>query len=408
MLPDTATTLLLEQPETRQDLVTAAPDVPEALGNTAEAGQVDRTSIVPQTTLPSTTLPSTTLPSTTLPSTTLPSTTLPTAVTTLAPPVPSDSQRAREADESPEPLESDATTADLTRGGVPPAVNRDLWMYQAAAPQSKVSQGTEQSPGADRIDVDFNGQSSKAFGAVTQSTLESEFGVPFKYFYNGSQHLSLNSDGRGDTSLRQRYVPTQSGSDIVEFLNLPGSIDGSKEMWLSYQVYFEPGFEWVWGGKLPGLAGGSYVSGGSSRDDGFSARFMWRPNGKLVVYAYHQDRPSQWGEDLELCGTVATGEWIQITQRVVMNSAPDKRDGIVEAWINGEKRLQRTDLRWSTTQNLEVDVLAYSSFYGGNGPDWAPSKTTHIQFDDFKVSTSTAGIDWTVEGQTPSRSWVSC
>ena len=55
-------------------------------------------------------------------------------------------------------------------------------------------------------------------------------------------------------------------------------------MLLSYEMAFEEGFDWVKGGKLPGLRGGlnsTGCSGGklASGMDCFSARLMWRRNG---------------------------------------------------------------------------------------------------------------------------------
>ena len=48
-----------------------------------------------------------------------------------------------------------------------------------------------------------------------------------------------------------------------------------------YQVMFPIGFDFVKGGKLPGLCGGTSPAGGKKSDgsDGFSARIMWRERG---------------------------------------------------------------------------------------------------------------------------------
>jgi hypothetical protein len=55
-----------------------------------------------------------------------------------------------------------------------------------------------------------------------------------------------------------------------------------------YFVRFEPNFDFVKGGKLPGFYGGTQVSGGHIPDgtDGFSTRFMWRAAGQGEIYAY--------------------------------------------------------------------------------------------------------------------------
>lgn len=59
---------------------------------------------------------------------------------------------------------------------------------------------------------------------------------------------------------------------------------------------------------------------------------MWRWGGQLVVHAYHPDRPKSDGEDSPLTGTVPVGKWLQIAQRVKMNTGAnpmvrDSRDG---------------------------------------------------------------------------------
>ena len=54
-------------------------------------------------------------------------------------------------------------------------------------------------------------------------------------------------------------------------------------MLLTYEVAFDPMFDWVRGGKLPGLRGGPNPNGcdGGSQSDGtcFSTRIMWRASG---------------------------------------------------------------------------------------------------------------------------------
>lgn len=54
---------------------------------------------------------------------------------------------------------------------------------------------------------------------------------------------------------------------------------------LTYEVAFDQGFDWVKGGKLPGLRGGPNPDGctGGNKPNGtdcFSARLMWRKDGK--------------------------------------------------------------------------------------------------------------------------------
>jgi hypothetical protein len=72
----------------------------------------------------------------------------------------------------------------------------------------------------------------------------------------------------------------------TQLYSLWNTTDGSSfnSMLLSYELAFDQGFDWVKGGKLPGLRGGPNpdgCSGGNEPNgtDCFSTRLMWRKNG---------------------------------------------------------------------------------------------------------------------------------
>lgn len=72
----------------------------------------------------------------------------------------------------------------------------------------------------------------------------------------------------------------------TQLYSLWNTTDGSSfnSMLLSYELAFDEGFNWVKGGKLPGLRGGpdpDGCSGGNEPNgtDCFSTRLMWRKNG---------------------------------------------------------------------------------------------------------------------------------
>jgi len=82
--------------------------------------------------------------------------------------------------------------------------------------------------------------------------------------------------------------------------------DGStfQSMMLSYEVAFDAGFDWVKGGKLPGLRGGPDSQGcsGGRETDGktcFSTRLMWRKDGagegayitNSIIYSFYEPCP---------------------------------------------------------------------------------------------------------------------
>lgn len=78
----------------------------------------------------------------------------------------------------------------------------------------------------------------------------------------------------------------QSTNSGAQWYNLWNTTDGSTfgTMLATYEVAFDAGFDWVQGGKLPGLRGGLSSTGCSGGDtangqDCFSSRLMWRTNG---------------------------------------------------------------------------------------------------------------------------------
>lgn len=100
----------------------------------------------------------------------------------------------------------------------------------------------------------------------------------------------INSSATSPTSpvLRVTYPNGSYSHDTggTQFYTLWNSTDshGFIIMMLTYEVGFDEDFDWVKGGKLPGLRGGlnsSGCSGGNKADgqDCFSSRLMWRKGG---------------------------------------------------------------------------------------------------------------------------------
>jgi hypothetical protein len=74
----------------------------------------------------------------------------------------------------------------------------------------------------------------------------------------------------------------QGGS---EFYAEPLDLSDARSVTFAYSVFFPSEFEWVKGGKLPGLYGGrTGCSGGDPALDCFSTRLMWREGGAGELY----------------------------------------------------------------------------------------------------------------------------
>ncbi len=166
-----------------------------------------------------------------------------------------------------------------------------------------------------------------------------------------------------------------------------------QELYCSYRVKFSPGFEFVKGGKLPGLAGGKGNTGGhpSNGLDGWSARLMWKQDGKIIQYVYYPDQKGKFGDTFyymdETGGTllVQPGVWYLIENHIVMNT-PGKTDGLIEAWVDGKKGVSIPNLRFRDTNAFGIDLFQFSTFFGGGDDSWSSLKDEYIYFDDFIIS----------------------
>ncbi len=262
---------------------------------------------------------------------------------------------------------------------------------QVAIGGSSIDLADSPEPLTSILDADLNNVPLRDFGSLTQADMQLSFGGIVGYRLD--EDASVVASAANGNELRLRYKPASNGSARRQFrVDFPVY----EEAWLSYRIMFEPGFEVVQGGKLPGLSGGANNSGGNlpTGTDGFSARMMWRPLNKLVVYLYHMDQPSIYGEDMDYPNFAPQmGTWYTIRQRIVMNKN-NARNGIVQTWIDGVPMTDRRNIRYrSDDQAFGVDTFYFSTFYGGNDPSWAPSKDTFIRYDDFKISTGISGVD---------------
>lgn len=155
---------------------------------------------------------------------------------------------------------------------------------------------------------------------------------------------------------------------------------------LTYQVRFPQGFQWVKGGKLPGLYGGvEPFSGKKHNDNGWSLRLMWRTNGAGEIYAYIAGQ-SGYGLSIDRGGVtwLADGQWHTVSLHVVLNS-PGNADGSASLSVDGVTGINSTGMTITST-NTQIGGIFFSTFYGGHDRSWAPSAPTSIDFSNFAVS----------------------
>ena len=188
----------------------------------------------------------------------------------------------------------------------------------------------------------------------------------------------------GSRCVRVTYYPNHQGSPrTVANRRLPAA----REYTLNYDVMFEHGFEFVKGGKLPGLGPDKVTAGCAPiAADGWSARVMWRRYGTPVIYSYHQNRNNRCGDDYYSPVQFDTGRYHAVSLHVRVND-PWVANGLIELYVDGRKVAshQNAQLRNAWGSHTEITQFLFHTFFGGNDWSWAPSKTVRARFDNFAV-----------------------
>jgi len=259
------------------------------------------------------------------------------------------------------------------------------------------------------MEVDFDQYTTAA--TYTEDQLEADFNNPpwDDGVREGRISIVTGADAFGGSgaSLAVSYPAgehgtKETGGQWKAFL--PEKVE---EAYLSYRVKFENGFDFVRGGKLPGLAAENAPTGSRAADgtNGWTGRMMGRTDFQgtsgqpeqlesvAISYAkYFESGPDGDGQedkiywiDADANRTVLQSDtWYKITQRIKLNT-PGVADGILQIWLDGELVHEQTDVVYRTVAGLEIDQMYFSTFFGG-GSSWRTSKDETVYFDDFKVS----------------------
>lgn len=205
---------------------------------------------------------------------------------------------------------------------------------------------------------------------------------------------ALESESESN-ALRVAYPATTSSPSDSEatglrggggFYTSPAALEGSDHACLRYQVRFPDGFDFVKGGKLPGLYGGDAPSGGHQADgyNGFSLRLMWREDGQGELYTYVAEPQDAYGVSIGRGNwRFPRGEWVSVELEAMLNT-PGKQDGVVRVWVAGQPVVERTDIVYRDTPALGVDGLMFSTFFGGTGESWRTPRRQYVDFADFR------------------------
>ena len=221
--------------------------------------------------------------------------------------------------------------------------------------------------------------------------------------------LSLDEE---DSSFKVEFVPGKHGSiSGIGFHASPTHAFPTLHARFSYKIYFPEDFDWVRGGKLPGLfIGNPGATGGHWDYKAGSARVTWQKDGFACVYLYiplqvafdgSKDEAIniQSEEFRKLCHRTPhkgchlwhtgplrfeKGQWNDVTLDLKMNSV-GRKNGHLKLTVNG-KSVECHAMVWRKTPHLAIGGVSVQTFYGGSVPEAAaPMNGSFAKFKDFMV-----------------------
>ncbi|WP_037771046.1 polysaccharide lyase [Streptomyces sclerotialus] len=184
-------------------------------------------------------------------------------------------------------------------------------------------------------------------------------------------------------TVARRYGRPEGGAQLY----LPLRSGPTDSLHLRYYLRFPKGFDFVKGGKLPGLYGGTVTGGRRIPDgeNGLSTRYMWRSKGRGEVYAYLPTSVEHGTSLGRGKWKWPTGRWVCVEQSVRLNT-PGEDNGSVEVFLDGRRVLREDELEFRTSKKLKIEGVFFSTFFGGSDPSWATPQADYADFAAFAVS----------------------
>lgn len=254
---------------------------------------------------------------------------------------------------------------------------------------------------------------SGSFDPPDDSSWQEEAGVVVASRTN-TEVVEEGPEGRDDVLKITFEEDSRWGADYRHSFEAMG-VEPRTEVYFSYDIYFEPGFEFIGDGKFGGLAGISEdtdpletSAGGDYDEDSFSVRAMWREDRSVVMYLYARHGNGKDIDDRRNYGygitsrfrnpdgstedVLEAGRWYRIEHRVVLNT-PGVDDGIYEMWIDGHKGVSVDDVQYRTDEypDLRINQVMSAYFFGG-GSDEFPTRDNVAYTDDWALTDGWRGM----------------
>ena len=242
-------------------------------------------------------------------------------------------------------------------------------------------------------DVIFaNNLDDERLGTYTETNLRSKWRTWSAAGVNEGRISIIPGDSPNQGNVLQIRYEAQKFGIAPGGVQWRTKLGSHEELYVSYWVKFAKNFDFVRGGKLPGLTGGQIEAyKRPSGYDFFMALHMFQPEGKGLQYIYHMDQPNLMADSVKFDVGVdhryfIPGKWHKLETRVKLNT-PGLSNGLVQTWFDGELAADRQNLRFRNTDSLKIDRLVFATFFGGSNSSWATSKTEYAYFDNVVVAT---------------------
>lgn len=155
--------------------------------------------------------------------------------------------------------------------------------------------------------------------------------------------LGPHERAAGDAEPAEAEEGAPRPQDGVGFLWQPQNLKQARSACLSYRVYLSKDFSFDKKGTLPGL----YAAADMGRIDstviesGFVSRLGWDKGGGMGVNVKTPLTAGMWIPVRASAWPV--NRWVSVEQEAVLNT-PEKADGVLRIWIDGELKLEHTSL----------------------------------------------------------------
>jgi len=249
------------------------------------------------------------------------------------------------------------------------------------------------------VDQDFN---NNTLGNYLNAEYRADWNQPDPTSFSTYENPTMEQEADPDYDKFMRgYFPIGTYSAAYGWNWYKIFSPGYTELWMSYDVRFKSGFDWVIGGKIPSIAMVNTMSGlPADETQGGSARIMWKEDGQLVGYVTHQDKYGLFGDtwfwNTDSVDTtpyaIVSGQWYNLSVRVVRNTI-GQHNGILEYFVDGVKKFGRYNIEWVADPSLYWTHLYISAFFGGSTIDWATTRNEEIDTDNY--------VSWTYTSTAP-------